>query len=90
LIQKEHNMNTTTKWIFFGLLGTLALGVSAWGFAGPGTFQGQTAMMGSMMTHGSTMESERMDAHVGQRWEQMWQHMRGQTGAMMGTIVVER
>jgi len=80
-------MNTTTKWIFFGLLGTLALGVSAWSFAGPGTFQGQTPMMGSMMAYGPMMGSEHMDSeHAGQRWEQMWQHMRGQAQATVGTV----
>ena len=87
-------MNTTTKWIFFGLLGALVLGVSVWSFAGPGALRTQTpgAMMAQPWAERAGMMGAMMGSghpgfeHAGQRWEQMGQRMQAWMQSMMGAV----
>jgi len=78
-------VNKTTKWIVFGLVGALALGVAAWGWAGPapqGNNEGGYMMDGNgqMGDHGmGMMGMGMMGAHMSGSSQQM-----GQWCAQMG------
>lgn len=80
-------MNKTTKWIVFGLVGALALGVAAWSWAGPAP---QGSNMGGYMMDGNGQMGDHgmgmMGAHMSGSPQQMGQWCAQMSGQMQSSM----